>query len=136
LACYGPRFSVRLETQSEKTDGTLKETFDITVFDSVRDESKSIRDMSGGEVTTIEDAITRAICLYNLGKSNIIYDTLYSDEKDGALDASRKIEFLQIKRRAMEIGTHRQELFISQTPELHEMADARIVLTETGVTIR
>jgi exonuclease SbcC len=136
LACYGPRFSVRLETQSVKADGTLKETFDITVFDSERDEEKSIRDMSGGEVTTIEDAIARAICLYNLGKSSVVYDTLFSDEKDGALDAHRKVEFLQIKRRAMELGTHSREIFISQTPELHEMADARIVLTSAGVVIQ
>lgn len=134
-ACYGPRFSVRLETQSVKNNGELKEDFDITIFDSLRDEEKSIRDMSGGERVTIEDAITRAICLYNLGHSQHEYDTLFTDEKDGALSADRKIEFLQIKRRAIEIGSHTRELFISQTPELWEMADARIELQPGSISV-
>jgi exonuclease SbcC len=135
-ACYGSRFSVRLETQGMKADGGLKEVFDITVYDGERDEEKSIRDMSGGEVTWLEDSITRAFCLYNLHRSNRQYGTIFTDEKDGALDESRKTEFLAIKRRAMEIGHHTQEFFISQTQELVDRADARIVLQKGGVTIQ
>jgi len=135
LACYGPRFTVRLETQATKNDGSTKEVFDITIFDAERDEEKSIRDCSGGEITWVEDAITRAICLYNLNRSDIRYETLYSDEKDGALDSDRKGEFLAIKRRALEIGTHEREFFISQTLELQEGSDAKIILAPGGVTV-
>lgn len=134
-ACYGPRFSVRLETQTTKADGGLKEVFDITVFDAERDEEKSIRDMSGGEVTYIEDAITRAFCLYNLHRSDRKYDTLFADEKDGALDADRKHEFMAIKRQALSIGTHDREIFITQTPELYEQADARIELVTGSINM-
>jgi len=136
LSVYGPRFSIRLETQALKADGGLKEVFDVTIFDAERDEEKSIRDMSGGEVTYIEDAITRAFCLFNLNRSNRVYESLFCDEKDGALDQDRKTEFLTIKRRALEIGSHRQEYFITQTPDLFERADARIVLEKGGVTIQ
>jgi exonuclease SbcC len=134
-ACYGPRFSVRLETQATKNDGGLKETFDITVFDAERDEVKSIRDMSGGEVTYIEDAITRAFCIYNLHRSDRKFETMYTDEKDGALDPDRKHEFLAIKQQALQVGTHTREFFITQTPELYEQADARILLQPGSVQI-
>jgi exonuclease SbcC len=134
-SCYGPRFSVRFETQATKNDGGLKETFDVTVFDAERDEIKSIRDMSGGEVTYIEDAIARAFCIYNLHRSDREFKTLYSDEKDGALDPDRKNEFLTIKRKALEIGNHDREIFITQTPELYNKADARIVLEPGSIQI-
>jgi exonuclease SbcC len=49
-SCFGPRFSVRIDTQVARANGKgLKETFDIIIFDSERNESKSLRSMSGGE---------------------------------------------------------------------------------------
>ena len=136
IACYGNRFSVRLETQTAKANGDLKETFDIVVYDAERDEVKSIRDMSGGETVYINDAITRAICLYNVGKSSREFGTIFADESDGALDADRKLEFIKIKRKALELGSHDREIFITQTSDLWDMADARIMLAPGGVTIQ
>lgn len=135
-ACYGSRFTVRIETQGEKTNGELKEVFDIIVYDAERGSVKSIRKMSGGEVTYIEDAITRAFCLYNLERSGIGYDSLFSDEKDGALDERRKREYMNIKRRALEIGGHDREFFISQTKELYEQANAWIAFSDSYVEIK
>jgi exonuclease SbcC len=132
-SCYGPRFSIRLETQSEKIDGGFKEVFDIMVYDGERDEVKSLRDMSGGEVTIIEDAITRAFAIVSLGRNEKQFETLFTDEKDGALDNERKINFLQIKRKAQELGTHNREFFITQTPDLVALADATIRLGKGGV---
>ena len=79
-------------------------------------------------MTWIEDAITRAICLYQIHGSGTTFHSLFSDESDGALDADRKREFVAVKRRAMELGTHKREFFVSQTPELIEQADGRIVV--------
>ena len=135
LACYGQRYSVRFETQGATSKGNLREIFDILVFDGDQDEQKSIRDMSGGEETYIEDAITRSFCLHNLNRTSRSNDTLFSDEKDGALDFERKSDFLEIKRQAMRIGTHTREIFITQTPELYNMADARIELKPGSVQI-
>lgn len=126
-ACYGPRFSVRLETQVEKVKGKgAKEAFDITVFDADRGTTKSLCDMSGGEDTWIDDALTRAISLYNAEKSGHLYDEMFCDEHDGPLSPARKQEFVVIKRRAMEIGGHKREFFISQTAEVVRQADALI----------
>jgi exonuclease SbcC len=58
LSCYGPRFSVNIKTQDAKIGGDrdMKEVFDIVVYDSERNESKSLSVMSGGEETWIDDA--------------------------------------------------------------------------------
>ena len=134
-ACYGSRFTIRLDTQAAKQDGDMKDVFDIIVFDSETGEESSITEKSGGQTTIIEDAITRGICLYNIHRSDRVYGTLYSDERDGALDADRKLEFLKVKREALRVGTHSREFFISQTPDLVEMADARIMLAPGGARI-
>lgn len=136
LACYGPRFAVRLETQTRKTDGSMKEDFDISVFDAETDTTTSFFDKSGGERTYIEDAIRRSFALYNMHNSRRHFATLYSDEKDGALSPQKRVEFMAIKRRAMELGGYAREFFISHTPELQDQADARVVLTKGGVTIQ
>jgi exonuclease SbcC len=135
-ACYGSRFTVRLDTQAAKVNGDMKETFDIIIFDADAGDEKSITECSGGQVTVLEDAITRGICLYNIHRSDRVYGTLYSDEKDGALDEARKLEFMRVKREALRVGTHRHEFFITQTQDLVDMADARIVLAPGGVVIQ
>jgi len=128
-SCFGPRFSVRIDTQAVKADGKgLKETFDVTVFDTERSESKSLRTMSGGEKVWIEEAVTRAISLYNACRSGRGYRALFTDEKDGALDFRRKKEFMAMKRRVLKIGGYDVEFFISQSPEIQEAADHRIDL--------
>jgi exonuclease SbcC len=129
FSCFGSRFSVRIDTQAAKADGKgLKETFDIVIFDSERNESKSLRSMSGGERVWIEEAITRAISLYNSSKSGKKYLTLFTDEKDGALDHQKKKEFIAMKRKVLDLGGYDLELFISQSPEIQEVADRTISL--------
>ena len=136
LACYGPRFAVRLDTQSAKANGDMKESFDIIIYDSETDEEKSITECSGGQTNWLEDAITRGICLFNIHRSDREFGTLFADERDGMLDPEKKLEFLAIKRQALEIGTHEREFFITQTPELWEQAAGRIILAKGGVTIQ
>ena len=133
--CYGSRFSVRLETQDQKVDGDMKETFDIRIFDADTGNDRSITECSGGQTNWLEDAITRGICLFNIHRSDRVFGTLYSDERDGMLDADRKREFMAVKRKSLEIGTHSREFFISQSPDLIDMADARIVLAPGGVSV-
>jgi exonuclease SbcC len=130
LSCYGPRFSVRISTQEETQKGTMKENFDIIVFDGERDDEKSVSQMSGGERIYINDVLTRAIALYQAQLSGRQYGCLFSDESDGALDPEKKLQFTAMKKRVLEIGGYKQEFFISHTPEVQEMADAKINLWE------
>lgn len=133
--CYGSRFSVRLETQTAKVDGGMKESFDIVVFDADTGDERSITEMSGGQTNWLEDAITRGICLFNIHRSDRVFGSIFSDERDGMLDMDRKREFMAVKRRSLEVGTHTREFFISQSSDLLDMADARIVLASGGAVV-
>lgn len=128
-ACYGPRFTVAIQTQEETASGTVKETFDIRVFDAERDDVKSVSAVSGGERIWINEAMTRAIALYQAQSSGRSYGCLFSDESDGALDPQKKRQFVDMKRKVLELGGYRREFFISHTPAIVEVADAVIDLS-------
>jgi exonuclease SbcC len=130
LSCYGQRFSVSIQTQAETAKGDLKETFDIRVFDGGTGDDKSVRDMSGGQKIYINEAMTRAIALYQAEMHGRHYECLFADESDGALDPERKVQFMRMKRKVLELGGYKSEIFISHTPELWGMADAVINLED------
>lgn len=125
-ACYGPRFTVAIKTQDETKAGTMKEVFDIIVYDADRGDEKSIRDVSGGERVYLNEAMTRAIALYQAEASGRHYGCLFSDESDGALDREKKRQYARMKRKVLEIGGYTRELFISHSAEVQESADAVI----------
>jgi len=128
LACYGPRFTVAIETLQETARGDQREGFDIRVYDAESGEDKSVTAMSGGERVWINECLVRAVALYLAQNTGRRYDTLFSDETDGPLDPDRKRMFMAMKRRVLELGGYSREFFVSQTPELTAMADAVIDL--------
>lgn len=127
-SCYGPRFTVSIQTQVTTAKGETREGFEIMVYDADAGTSKPIDLTSGGERVWINEAITRAIALYLAQSSGCHYETLFSDEADGALDLEHKRRFMAMKRRVLQLGGYKQEFFVSQTPELWGMADATIDL--------
>ncbi|WP_211097352.1 DNA repair protein [Herbaspirillum sp. ST 5-3] len=128
LACYGPRFTVSIKTQVETGKGESREGFDILVHDADSGASKSVTTMSGGERVWINECLTRAIALYLAQHRGRRYETVFSDEADGALDPDRKRIFIAMKREVLRIGGYGREFFVSQTSELTAMADAIIDL--------
>ncbi len=120
---------MRIDTQETvKSTGNQKETFDIIVFDSKGGEPKSVSAMSGGEKIWINEAITRALALYQAQQSGQTFHTLFSDESDGALDPEKKGQFVRMKRRVLELGGYGREYFISHSPDVWPLADAVIKL--------
>jgi exonuclease SbcC len=126
LACYGPRFTVSLQTLVETGKGEQKEGFDILVHDGESGESKSVGLMSGGERVWVNECLVRAVALYLAQHTGRRYGTLFSDEADGPLDPERKRMFMAMKREVLRLGGYQREFFVSQTPELTAMADAVI----------
>ncbi|MFC5550259.1 hypothetical protein [Massilia aerilata] len=128
--CFEGRFVVRLDTQSETKAGTMKETFDVKVFDGHRGTEKSLGDMSGGEEVLVNECLTRSVALYASQSCTTRCETLFTDETDGALDLDAKRTFMQMKRAVLKQGGYGREFFISHTPELWEMADYKIMVAE------
>lgn len=124
LSCYGPRFTVKISTQDFTADGkNMKDDYDIIVYDAERGESKSLADMSGGQELWIEDAITKGTCLFKTSRSGKQYLGLFSDEKDGAFDENKKLEYVDMKSRVLELGGFKREFFISHSEAVQSRAD-------------
>lgn len=136
LACYGPRFTVSILTLVETGKGEQREGFDILVHDGESGDSKSVGLMSGGERVWVNECLTRAVALYLAQHSGRSYDTLFSDEADGALDPERKRMFMAMKREVLRLGGYQREFYVSQTPELTAMADAVIDLDVLRLTLQ
>ena len=136
LRVYDSRYSVRLSTQEATKDSkSTKDVFEIMVLDSLTDQVVSLKLMSGGQRTWIEDAVTKAICIYNKLANGREFETIFTDEKDGALDLGKKRAYFAMKRRVLELGGYAQEFCITQTPELRALADAVITLKDGAITL-
>lgn len=129
--CFNGRFVIRLDTQTTSKSGIVKETFEVIVFDSLRGgEGKLLGDMSGGEEVLVNECLTRAIALYASQASKQIYQTLFTDETDGALDPTAKRTFMDMKRAVLAVGGYEREYFITHTPELWALADHTVDVTQ------
>lgn len=128
--CYGGRFTLSLLTQEETAGGIQKETFQIMVNDNHRGEAKLIDAMSGGEKVWINECLVRGIALHLAEASDKQFQTLFADEADGPLDPDRKRQFMSMKRAVLARGGYDREFIVTQTPELVELCDAAIDVTQ------
>ncbi|WP_321935587.1 hypothetical protein [Paraburkholderia sp. J8-2] len=123
VACYGQRFSLRFETQKSLRSGALREGFEIMVLDAQDGREKPVRDLSGGQSVYVNDCLMRAVSLHLARCNRLHSDTHFSDETDGLLDETKKRQFVQLKRRSMEIGGYAREYFVTQSKEVQGLAD-------------
>ncbi|NYI02878.1 SMC family ATPase [Cupriavidus plantarum] len=126
LACYGPRFTIAIHTQTELASGEKREGFAINVIDADNGSMKDFAVMSGGQKVWINECLTRGIALYRGQDAHQPFQTLFTDEADGPLDPERKRAFMKMKREVLRLGGYEREFFISQTPDLVDEADAVI----------
>lgn len=126
LACYGPRFTIAIQTQTELANGEKREGFAIDVIDADNDSTKDFSVMSGGQKVWINECLTRGIALYRAQDAQQPFQTLFTDEADGPLDPERKRAFMKMKREVLRLGGYEREFFISQTPDLVDEADSVI----------
>ncbi len=126
LACYGPRFTIAIHTQTALATGEKREGFEIRVHDAESDRDKEFSVMSGGKKVWINECLTRGIALYRAQDSGQSFQTLFTDEADGRLDPECKRAFMRKKREVLPQGGYEREFFISQT--LVDEADAVIVM--------
>ncbi|WP_316157807.1 SMC family ATPase [Cupriavidus sp. BIC8F] len=126
LACYGPRFTIAIQTQTTLANGEKREGFEIAVNDGENDSRKDFAVMSGGQKIWINECLTRGIALYRAQDTGQSFQTLFTDEADGPLDPERKRAFMRMKREVLRQGGYEREFFISHTPDLVDEADGVI----------
>lgn len=122
-ACYGPRFSLSFETLREKKSkpGEYIEAFDVLVRDGV--EERQVEALSGGEKVIVGEALGLAIAVFNARKNAVQWRTLFRDETAGALDPDNAIRYVDMLRRALDLGGFEQCLFVSHSPDVVNRAD-------------
>jgi exonuclease SbcC len=135
-ACYGSRFSVSLETTQLKADGKgTKEIFDLRVIDTERGTEGSAAALSGGEKVLVSEALALAIAIYNTHRSSIPMLDLFRDECAGALSEANAALYIEMLRRALDLGGFNRCYYVAHQPSLWAMADARIRVANGDVTL-
>jgi exonuclease SbcC len=134
-SCYGPRFSLRLETLREKksSPGDYSEVFDVTVYDGGT--PRLVEALSGGERVIVGEAVGLALAIHHARRNAVKWATLWRDETAGALDPANAGAYVRMLRRAREMGGFHQVLFVAHQPEVWEAADARIVVAGGRATV-
>ena len=133
LDCFGSQYSIEIQTQQTKADGTQREGFEILVHDSVSSKCKKLEFMSGGQKVWINDCLCRGMALYLRQNAKNNCTTLFSDETDGALSISHKRQFMKMKQLVMKLSGCEREYFISHTPDCIDLADGVIDLNDYAV---
>jgi len=135
-SCYGPRFTVALETTTQKKDGKgSKEVFDLRVIDTEGGTDGSASDLSGGERVIVAEALSLAIAIYNTQRSAMPIQDLFRDEVAGALDYENAPRYVAMLRRALELGSFARVYFVAHSRDLWDLADAQIVVADGKVEV-
>jgi exonuclease SbcC len=135
-ACYGPRFTVALETTALRADGKgTKEVFDLRTIDTERGTDGSADQLSGGEQVLVSEAMSLAICVYNARRSGIPMADLFRDECAGALSSGNAERYVAMLRRALDLGGFHRVYFVAHQPHLWDLADARLVVADGAIRV-
>jgi DNA repair exonuclease SbcCD ATPase subunit len=127
-AAYGPRFSLRIDTQREQRNGVKIECFELTVIDSNTGLESNMTVKSGGESVWLNRAISDAVAIYHQNTSGIGYETLFTDETDDGLTRERKDALYRMSDKMLELGNFKKRIFISHDPESWMHADQVIAM--------
>ncbi len=123
--CFDNKFEIHFRTQRPKADGRgMVDDFDIEVRNKNLDRTCLVDELSGGQFVLVNEAVNLGIAIYNMrqGEGNR-YATLFRDETVGALDNANAKEYMRILRRAMDLGSFHQVIFICHSPLVWELAD-------------
>lgn len=134
-ACYNSRFVIAFETLREKkaARGTFTETFDVKVYDAGVE--RQVEALSGGERVVIGEAVGLAIAIFNSRRAGVRWETLFRDETAGALDPENAQAYVDMLRRALDLGGFYQCIFVAHQPEVYERADVRLLVGGGHVTV-
>lgn len=136
-ACVGSRWTVSVETQRASADGKKTiEGCEIRVLDTERGRDATADSLSGGERVLVGEAISLALSMLACRRSGLEGITLVRDETGAALDPTNGRAYVAMLRRAAVIVGASQVLFVSHSPEVQELADARIWVSGGKVSVQ
>lgn len=123
-ASYGDRYTVRFDTTKESGRGSKAkqiEDFLIFIHDAETGEEQEIGTLSGGESVWLRKALYDAFAIIRARNKGIMFETVFLDEADGALDPASRAQYLTMLMAAHEESRRRHTLIITHSAELQAM---------------
>ena len=134
--CVGTRWTVRVDTTRSSADGKRQlEGLDVMVIDTQNGREAMVETYSGGERVILGEAVSLALTTLATRRAGITGATLIRDESGAALDPENGRAYIAMLRRAADLTGASQVLYVSHTPELQELADARIHIEGGKVSV-
>jgi len=136
--CHGSRFTVELRTDRLSSDGKRQiEDIEVRVIDTQEGRDAEASTYSGGELVIVGEALSLALTTVACRRAGIERPTLVRDETGSALSADNGRAYIAMLRRAARHIGADKVLYVSHTPELQDLADARIEISaDHQVTVR
>lgn len=135
-SCVGSRWTVTIEASRLSSDGKKQlEGCEVRVLDTERGREGSAESLSGGERVLVGEAVSLALSMLACRRSGVQGPTLVRDESGAALDPTNARAYVAMLRRAAEIVGASHVLFVSHSPEVQELADARIEVRDGKVQV-
>jgi DNA repair exonuclease SbcCD ATPase subunit/predicted phosphodiesterase len=94
LTSYIRKFDIKISTQQEQKNETLKETISFIVDDGIK--QRDIKYFSGGEKKLLKTIVRLSLSLFQSQRSGNSYKLLFMDEAFDALDRDNSILLLRI----------------------------------------
>ncbi len=134
--CVGPRWTVTIDTQRLGADGRLLESLEVRVLDTVAGREAPVETFSGGERVLLGEAVSLALAMLACRRSGQRDVTIVRDESGAALDGERARAYVAMLRRALVLTGARQVLLVTHSPDVAELADARLHVDGGAVEVR
>jgi len=137
LRTFGSRWSISIETTKLSADGKRQlEGCEALVLDTVDGREADGKLFSGGQKVILDEAMSLALTMLACRRGGLKGITLVRDESGAALDPDNARAYVTMLRRAAELVDAKHVLFVSHSPEIQEMADARIEIpSRAGVAV-
>ncbi len=130
-SCVGPRWTVSIEATRLSADGKRElEGCEVRVLDTVKGREAGAETFSAGERVLLGEAVSLALSMIACRRAGVDGPTLIRDESGAALDPENARAYVAMLRRAAEIVGASKVLFVSHSPEVQELADARIAIRD------
>jgi exonuclease SbcC len=134
--CVGSRFTVQLSTQRLDAKGKRElEGLDVRVLDTEHGRDDLLETYSGGENVIVAEAVALALTTVACRRAGLERPTLVRDESGAALDPVNGRAYVAMLRRAAKMIGADKALYVSHTPELQELADARLHVANGTVEV-
>lgn len=132
--CVSTRFTVSVETTAKSEDSD-RETCEIRVLDSENGLWTRAERLSGAGGALVGEALRWALVILTCRRWKIEEPTIVRDEAGATLEPANARAYVAMLRQAADMVGASRVLFVSQSPEIQALADARIHVEGGKVSI-